>query len=80
MSVCPVGALSERTEWRAVLEQLQAKRPGRVMVAQTAPAVRVAIGEELGLAPGAVSTGAMVAALRRLGFDYVFGARFCFVG
>jgi NADH-quinone oxidoreductase subunit G len=42
------------------------------MVAQTAPAVRVAIGEEAGLAPGSVSTGQMVAGLKRLGFDYVF--------
>ena len=42
------------------------------MVVQTAPAVRVAIGEELGLAPGTVSTGQMVAALRALGFDHVF--------
>lgn len=70
VSVCPVGALSEATHWRRVREELASKR--RVMVAQTAPAVRVAIGEELGLEPGAVSTGQMVAALRALGFDYVF--------
>jgi iron only hydrogenase large subunit-like protein len=44
----------------------------QIMVAQTAPAVRVAIGEEAGLAPGSVSTGQMVAGLKRLGFDYVF--------
>jgi hypothetical protein len=42
------------------------------MVVQTAPAVRVAIGEEMGLAPGAVSTGQLVAGLKALGFDYVF--------
>lgn len=45
----------------------------RLMVIQTAPAVRVAIAETLGLAPGEVSTGQLVAGLRRLGFDYVFG-------
>eukprot|EP00887_Chlorella_sp_A99_P003165 scaffold9.g3165.t1 len=44
----------------------------RVMIAQTAPAVRVSIGEELGLEPGTACTGKMVAALRALGFDYVF--------
>jgi NADH-quinone oxidoreductase subunit G len=44
----------------------------QVMVAQTAPAVRVAIGEEAGLAPGSITTGQMVAGLKRLGFDYVF--------
>jgi iron only hydrogenase large subunit-like protein len=48
----------------------------QVMVAQTAPAVRVAIGEELGLAPGTISTGQMVAALKALGFDYVFDTDF----
>lgn len=42
------------------------------MVVQTAPATRVAIGEELGLAPGSVSTGQMVAGLKALGFDHVF--------
>ena len=43
---------------------------------QTAPAVRVAIGEEFGLPPGAVTTGKLVAALRRLGFDRVFDTNF----
>lgn len=40
------------------------------MVAITAPAVRVALGEELGLSPGSVTTGQMVTAQRELGFDY----------
>jgi hypothetical protein len=43
-----------------------------VLVAQTAPAVRVSIGEEFGMPPGAVATGKLIAALRALGFDYVF--------
>lgn len=43
------------------------------MVAQTAPAVRVSIGEEVGLPPGTPCAGKLVAALRRLGFDYVYG-------
>lgn len=46
------------------------------MVIQTAPSVRVSIGEELGLAPGSVETGQMVAAQRALGFDHVFDANF----
>ena len=46
------------------------------MVVQTAPSVRVSIGEELGLAPGTVETGQMVAAQRALGFDYVFDSNF----
>ncbi len=48
----------------------------QVMVVVTAPAVRVAIGEELGLAPGAATTGQMVAAQRALGFNYAFDVNF----
>jgi iron only hydrogenase large subunit-like protein len=46
------------------------------MVVQTAPAVRVAIAETLGLAPGAVTAGQLVSGLRLLGFDYVFDTLF----
>eukprot|EP00884_Botryococcus_braunii_P007911 jgi/Botrbrau1/17120/Bobra.0157s0021.2 len=73
-SVCPTGAIQERSEWREVLDLLEAGR--KVMVCQTAPAVRVAIGEELGLAPGAITTGQLVAAQRALGFEYVFDTNF----
>lgn len=48
----------------------------RHVVVQTAPAVRVSLGEEFGRAPGTVSTGRMVAALRRLGFARVFDTDF----
>ncbi|PRW56960.1 ferredoxin [Chlorella sorokiniana] len=72
--VCPVGAITERSEWREVAEELDAQR--KVMVCITAPAVRVAIGEELGLGPGAVTTGQMVEAQRRLGFNYAFDVNF----
>ena len=44
------------------------------MVAQTAPAVRVAISETLGLPPGTIKPGQLVTGLKKLGFDYVFGA------
>lgn len=43
------------------------------MVAQIAPAVRVAIAETMGLAPGAITAKQIVTGLRQLGFDYVFG-------
>lgn len=43
------------------------------MIAQIAPAVRVAIAETMGLAPGEVTVGQMVTGLRQIGFDYVFG-------
>ena len=68
--VCPTGALSEQSAEREVWDALQ--DPDRVVVVQTAPAVRVTLGEALGLPPGEECTGRMVAALRRLGFDRVF--------
>lgn len=74
VQACPVGALSEidykYPVWRALND------PSKTVVVQTAPAVRVAIGEEFGLAPGSISTGKMVAALRKLGFDKVFDTDF----
>lgn len=74
VQACPVGALSEieykYPVWRALND------PTKTVVVQTAPAVRVAIGEEFDLAPGSVSTGKMVAALRKLGFDKVFDTDF----
>jgi NADH-quinone oxidoreductase subunit G len=125
VSTCPVGALSEKTDWREVLGLLQQRQQARprqrpttaqreapsssaaakagsprrafasqaqtetrdnnpahpkrkrpVLVAQTAPSVRVALAEEVGLAPGSVTAGQLVAALRALGFDYVFDTDF----
>ena len=49
---------------------------GKYVVVQTAPAVRAAIGEEFGDKIGTLSTGKMVAALRRLGFKKVFDTNF----
>ena len=71
---CPVGAITETSAVRRVREILDSKE--YIMVAQTAPATRVAISEELGLPSGTISTGRMVAALRKLGFDYVFDTDF----
>ncbi|MCD6103525.1 MAG: iron hydrogenase small subunit [Thermotogaceae bacterium] len=71
---CPTGAITENPDVREVLNLLE--RHDKVLVVQTAPATRVAIGEEFGMEPGSVSTGKMVAALKRLGFDYVFDTNF----
>ncbi|MEA4882538.1 MAG: NADH-dependent [FeFe] hydrogenase, group A6 [Clostridia bacterium] len=72
--VCPTGALTEvdstRTVWDALAD------PKKHVVVQTAPAIRVSLGEEFGLAPGSIVTGQMVAALRALGFDRVFDTDF----
>ncbi len=72
--VCPVGALIEAPQWREVLHTLDSRR--RVSVVQVAPATRIAISEEFGMKPGTVSTGRLINALRRLGFDYVFDTNF----
>lgn len=71
---CPVGALTEISYkddvWREIND------PSKHVVVQTAPSVRVALGEEFGLPAGSVTTGKMVAALRRLGFAKVFDTDF----
>ncbi|HRY71868.1 MAG TPA: NADH-dependent [FeFe] hydrogenase, group A6 [Spirochaetia bacterium] len=72
--VCPTGAIAERDETEAV-ERAVAKE-GLVVAVQTAPAIRASLGEALGMEPGSLVTGKMVAALRRLGFDKVFDTQF----
>jgi NADP-reducing hydrogenase subunit HndD len=73
-AVCPVGALVENDHsWRVVQAIAD---PDKVTVVQTAPAVRAALGEDLGCEPGVSVTGKMAAALRRLGFDHIFDTDF----
>ncbi|HOJ77651.1 MAG TPA: NADH-dependent [FeFe] hydrogenase, group A6 [Bacillota bacterium] len=74
IQVCPVGAIYEVDDTDKVWAALS--NPDLHVVVQTAPAIRVAIGEELGLAPGSRVTGKMVAALRRMGFAKVFDTDF----
>ena len=71
---CPVGAIYENDETKKVWSAL--RDPEKVCLVQIAPAVRVAIGEAFGLPPGAISTGKIYAALRRLGFKKVFDTNF----
>lgn len=74
VQVCPVGALSEVDDTRNVMMAIN--DPKKTVVVQTAPAVRVAIGEEFGMEPGTIVTGQLVSVLRQLGFDYVFDTDF----
>lgn len=67
---CPTGALREKDSTQIVWEKLH--DPETYVVVQTAPAVRVALGEEFGMPIGTNVTGKMITALRRLGFDKVF--------
>ncbi len=72
--VCPVGAIYEVDDTAKVWKALS--NPELHVVVQVAPAIRVAIGEELGLPAGSLVTGKLVAALRRLGFAKVFDTDF----
>ena len=74
VAVCPTAALTERNDIQKVWRALS--NPRRHTVVQVAPAVRVAIGEMFGMEPGTISTGKLVTALKRLGFDAVFDTNF----
>lgn len=71
---CPSGALHEAYHldyvWKAI------ENSDKMVIVQTAPAVRVAIAEEFGFKPGTIATGQLVAGLRLLGFDKVFDTNF----
>ncbi|HZK38554.1 MAG TPA: [Fe-Fe] hydrogenase large subunit C-terminal domain-containing protein, partial [Clostridia bacterium] len=68
--VCPVGALMETSSTKKVWDAIN--NPKKRTVVQIAPAIRVAIGEEFGYAPGSRVTGKLACALSDLGFDDVF--------
>lgn len=71
---CPVGALHEKENIKPVWKAIE--NSNKYVVVQTAPAVRVALGEEFGMPIGSRVTGKMVSALKRLGFDKVFDTDF----
>lgn len=74
VAVCPTGALTEVDHTAKVIRAIA--DPTKTVLVQTAPAVRAALGEEFGMKPGTLVTGKMVAALRQIGFDYVFDTDF----
>ena len=69
-AVCPTGALTIKNDNRAVWDAIS--DPKKRVIVQIAPAVRVAIGEEFGEAPGTEVMGRLVAALRKMGVDEVY--------
>ncbi len=71
---CPTGALHERDDTDRVFDMLA--DPDRITIVQIAPAVRAAWGESLGLERGQASAKRLVAALRTIGFDYIFDTDF----
>lgn len=73
LAVCPTAALTEVNNEEKVWDALDS---GKTVIVQTAPAVRVALGELFGMAPGTDVTGKMVSALRAMGFDRVYDTNF----
>lgn len=71
---CPTGAIHEFSNFGPLWEKIY--DPDVVTAVQIAPSVRVALGEEFGMEPGELSTGKIYAALRRIGFDYIFDSNF----
>ena len=71
---CPTGALRERDDTQRAFTALA--DPEKITVVQIAPAVRAAWGESLGLPREKATAKRMVAALRRMGFDYIFDTNF----
>lgn len=73
-TVCPVGAIVEKDDTDKVWEALH--DPSKHVIVQVAPSVRVALGDDFGMAKGSIVTGQMVTALRMIGFDKVFDTNF----
>lgn len=67
---CPVGALRERDDLNVLRDALA--DPEKITMVQIAPAIRTAWGEGIGIAKTEATTGKLVSALRRIGFDYIF--------
>ncbi|MDR0356106.1 MAG: [FeFe] hydrogenase, group A [Deltaproteobacteria bacterium] len=72
--ICPVGAITVKDDTEKVLAAIN--DPDKIVVVQTAPATRVALGELFGESTGTIVTGKMVTALKRLGFDRVLDTNF----
>jgi len=73
-AICPTGAITVKDDTEKVMAAIN--DPDKIVVVQTAPAVRVALGELFGGEPGSIVTGKMVGALKLLGFDRVLDTNF----
>ena len=71
---CPVGALVEKDDTDRVLDAIF--DPNKTVIVQTAPSVRIALGDEFGMPKGSIVTKKMVTALRMIGFDKVFDTNY----
>ncbi len=74
VKVCPVGALTIKTQVDRVWDALHDEK--KTVIAQIAPAIRVAMGEAFGFQPGTTTTGQIISALKIMGFDKIFDTSF----
>ena len=73
-NVCPVSSIHETYEYQLIQEEM--KNPDKIIIFNTSPSVRIALGEEFGMADGSFVEGRMVALLRKLGARYVLDTNF----
>lgn len=73
-NVCPVSSIHETYEYQLIQEEM--KDPDKIIIFNTSPSVRIALGEEFGMADGSFVEGKMVALLRKLGARYVLDTNF----
>lgn len=74
VQVCPTGALTIKDDTDLVWEAFKSRK--QLVAAQVAPSVRITLAEALNEEPGTISTGRLVTAMKRLGFDEVFDTDF----
>lgn len=73
VQACPTGALTIKDD----TEEFWSRREtGKLITAQVAPSVRINLAEAIGEEPGTISTGRLVTAMKRIGFDKVFDCNF----
>ncbi len=73
-NVCPTSAICEKKDYKSLKDLMN--NSDYIFIFQTAPAVRVALGEEFGFETGSFVQGKLVSALRKIGADYVFDTSF----
>lgn len=73
-NVCPTASITETFEYQDVQKAIA--DPDKIVILSTSPSVRVALGEQFGMEPGAFVAGQMVALAKALGFDYVLDTNF----
>ena len=73
-NVCPVSSIHETYEYQYVKEAIEDS--DKIVIFNTSPSVRIALGEEFGMDAGSFVEGKMVGLLRRLGANYVLDTNF----